>query len=147
MDGIARVAVEPTEDLAAGSNGPAVEAAVEAVLRDGAVIVTGLLDPAHLDRLGASMSADLAPLLTVPERAENFAPGHLQQDPPPDADFLSPAILSNPLVLQICRGVLSQPVHLCGFTNNTNLPGSEPQAVHVDEGQLWPGLSTAHRSA
>jgi ectoine hydroxylase-related dioxygenase (phytanoyl-CoA dioxygenase family) len=38
-------------------------------------------------------------------------------------------------------------VHLCGLTNNTNLPGSEPQAVHVDEGQLWPALPMAHPPA
>jgi hypothetical protein len=130
----------------AASTGP-VEVAVEALLRDGAVVVTQAVEPALLERLAAAMTEDLAVLRQRPDRAENFAAGHLQQDPPPRRDLLLPSVLAHPFALEVCGRALGQPVRLSGYTNNTNLPGSEPQAVHVDEGQLWPSLDVAHPPA
>jgi hypothetical protein len=144
---IVRVTVDATERAARALEPAKAAAAAEAVLTDGAVIVTGAVDPALLDRLAVQMSADVEVLLRRPERAENFAPGHLQQDPPVGMEFLSAAILACPYAVQICRAVIRQPVRLSAYTNNTNLPGSTDQAVHVDEGQRWPGLSEAHPPA
>lgn len=124
-----------------------IAAAVRAIAEDGAVIVVNAVDPVLLEVLAARMDEDLQKVLRRPERAENFAPGHLQQDPPPESDFLWPSVLAHPFVLSVCRQVLRQPLHFTSYSNNTNLPGSQDQAVHVDEGQLWPGLDRAHPTA
>ncbi|PJM98523.1 hypothetical protein CG740_35370 [Streptomyces sp. CB01201] len=124
-----------------------VDLAVEAVRHDGVVIIENVVDPSILRRIKARMAADLEVLAPRPDRAENFAPGHLQQDPPPEPDLLASQILAHPFVLTVCRAVMSQPLRLTGYSNNTNMPGSSAQAVHVDEGQLWPGLPVAHPPA
>lgn len=121
-----------------------VEAAAAAVLADGAVVLADAIDAEMLDRLAARMDDDLAVLLPRPDRAVNFVSGHLQQDPPPTAELLAAAVLAHPFAVRVCREVLGQPHRLTGVTNNTNLSGSWDQPVHVDEGQLWPGLSAAH---
>jgi hypothetical protein len=147
MDDIVRVPVD-ADERRSGRLGPdKLTAAVEAVRRDGAVILADAVDPALLDRIADQMSADLDVLLRRPDRPENFAPGHLQQDPPPRPDLLFGDVLAGPLALQVCGGALGQPLRLSAYTNNTNLPGSVAQAVHVDEGQRWPGLSEAHPPA
>ncbi|MFC4015599.1 phytanoyl-CoA dioxygenase family protein [Nonomuraea purpurea] len=147
MDGIARVQLAGAESGAVNPDPDQVAFAVGSLLRDGAVIVAGAVDPERLDRLATTMSDDLEVLLRRPERAENFSAGHLQQDPPPRADLLWPEVLTNPFVLRVCQTAMGQPLKLTGYTNNTNLPGSVAQAVHVDEGQRWPGLSEAHPPA
>jgi len=147
VDALAEVALDAA-DLERGPADPAkVAAAVRAITEDGAVIVLGALDPAPLRRLARRMEEDLRELLLRPDRAENFAPGHLQQDPPAEPVSLRPDLLAHPFVLSVCREVLRQPLRLTSYTNNTNLAGSRDQAVHVDEGQLWPGLDRAHPAA
>jgi hypothetical protein len=139
-----------TLDAARGEDRPepdGLDGAVDALLEDGVVVIRGAIDPAPLDRLRTRMSADLDLLMRRPDRAENFAAGHLQQDPPAEDGLLVPEMLMNPHAVEICRRALMQPIRLNGYTNNTNLPGSELQAVHVDEGQLWPGLTTPHPPA
>ncbi|MEN3305265.1 MAG: kanamycin dioxygenase [Micromonosporaceae bacterium] len=131
------------EGQTGGERAARIERATEALLADGVVIITQAVDPAFLERLAARMATDLEQLLRRPERAENFAAGHLQQDPPPEPDLLLPDVLANPVALEVCRRAMRQPVRLSRYTNNTNMPGSEPQALHLDEGQLWPGLSEA----
>jgi ectoine hydroxylase-related dioxygenase (phytanoyl-CoA dioxygenase family) len=123
------------------------ERAVTALQEDGAVIVRDAVDPTMLERLFARMSQDLTVLMASPYRAENFASGHLQQDAPPEAELLWPEVLAHPFALEVCRAVMRQPLRLSAYTNNSNLPGSGAQAVHVDEGQRWPGLTEAHPPA
>ncbi|QMU78275.1 phytanoyl-CoA dioxygenase family protein [Streptacidiphilus sp. PB12-B1b] len=147
MDGIVRV--DPGEGArgAVPPDAGAVAAAVAAMRDDGAVILEGVVDRALLERLRSRMLDDLDILLRRPDRAENFAPGHLQQDPPAETGYLWPDVLAHPFVLEVCRRTLQQPVRLSSYSNNSNLPGSEPQPVHVDEGQRWPGLPRAHPAA
>lgn len=144
---VTEVVLDPAERTGAGIDPAKVATAVNAIVEDGAVIVANAVEPEPLVRLAARMDEDLAILLGRPDRAENFAPGHVQQDPPAEAAFLWPALLCNPFATRVCREVLRQPLRLTAYSNNTNLPGSQDQAVHVDEGQLWPGLTTAHPAA
>ncbi|MEU2954602.1 phytanoyl-CoA dioxygenase family protein [Streptomyces xanthochromogenes] len=146
-NGIVRVDLGGPGDGWASHASEAVDLAAEAVRRDGVVIVENVVDPSILRRIKTRMTADLEILAPRPHRAENFAPGHLQQDPPPEPNLLTPEILAHPYVLQVCRAVMSQPLRLTGYSNNTNMAGSRAQAVHVDEGQLWPGLLAAHPPA
>jgi hypothetical protein len=121
--------------------------ATEALLRDGVMILGQAVDSSILDRLDARMSADLETLLRRPERAENFAAGHLQQDPPPEIELMPGEVMANRWALEICRRAMRQAVSLNRYTNNTNMAGSEIQTLHVDEGQLWPGLPLPHAPA
>jgi Phytanoyl-CoA dioxygenase (PhyH) len=144
---LAEVALEAADHERGRADPAKVAAAVRAIAEDGAVILLGALDPVPLRQLSQRMDEDLGELLRRPDRAENFAPGHLQQDPPAESALLWPDVLAHPFVLSVCRQVLRQPLRLTSYTNNTNLAGSHDQDVHVDEGQLWPGLDRAHPAA
>lgn len=136
-------------DPKSSHHGPSakVKRAAAAVLADGAVLIRDAVDPHLLERLSARMDEDLAQLLLRPDRPVNFVSGHLQQDPPPAAELLTREVLAHPFAVRVCREVLRQPYRLTGLSNNTNLAGSWDQPVHVDEGQLWPGLAEAHPPA
>jgi len=144
---LVEIALGPADGEHGRADPGRVAAAARALAEDGAVILAGAVPPESLARLAERMDEDLRILLGRPDRAENFAPGHLQQDPPAEQAFLWSAVLAHPFVLRVCREVLRQPLRLTSYSNNTNLVGSQDQAVHVDEGQLWPGLDQAHPPA
>lgn len=146
-DGLVRLAVSVADRARKSLDQTTLARAVRALDEDGAVILEEAIDPSVLREIETEMRTDLDVLLSRPDRAENFAPGHLQQDPPARGPSSSANVLANPFVLAVCRACLRQPLRLTAYSNNTNLPGSVEQAVHVDEGQLWPGLAVAHPPA
>ena len=121
--------------------------AVTALRDDGFVVIDGIVDHGHLDRLRERMTADLPRLRALPEVPHNFVWGNVQQNPPPDAGLVFRDVIANPFVCQATHAVLGRGAFNDCLTGNTNLPGSGLQPVHVDDGQLWPGLGTAHPAA
>ena len=127
---------------------PANLAAATAALRtDGFVVLPGVVDPEHLERLNTRMQKDLAVVRALPRVPHNFVWGHVQQSPPPTVELVFRDILANPLVCQVTSQLLGQEAYLNEISGNSNLPGSQAQPVHVDEGQLWPRLREAHPPA
>mgnify|MGYP002854701852 CR=1 FL=1 len=131
------------ERFAAGN----LRSAAAALRNDGFVIIEDVVDPARLDALRAGMEADLARILQQPRLPHNFVWGNLQQDPPPFADYIFRDVVANPFVCQVTRQVLGEGAFNKSMTGNTNLPDSQLQPVHVDDGQLWPNLEVAHPPA
>ena len=121
--------------------------AVTALRTDGFVVIDGVVDHAHLDRLRERMTDDLPRLRALPVVPHNFVWGNVQQSPPPDAGLVFRDVIANPFVCQVTRAVLGRGAFNDCLTGNTNLPGSGLQPVHVDDGQLWPNLSVAHPAA
>ena len=121
--------------------------AVTALQADGYVVIDGVIDHSHLDRLQDRMSADLEKVRALPPVPHNFVWGNIQQTPPPDADLVFRDVMANPFVCQVTRAVLGPGAFNNTLTGNTNVPGSGLQPVHVDDGQLWPNLSVAHPPA
>lgn len=118
--------------------------AVEALRRDGFVVLGGVVDPAHLDVLRDRMWEDVRALTGREDAPFNWNTGNLQQDPPPFAPFLFRDVLLNEMVVAVTKAILGPGVKNTMYSGNTALPSGERQPVHADTGQLWPDLETAH---
>ncbi len=123
------------------------EAAVEAVLRDGFVVLEGVVDPSHLETLRARMEEDLRVLLARTDAPFNWNVGNLQQNPPPFPPFLFRDVLTNDLVVAVTKAILGPGVKNAFYSGNTALPSPHRQPVHADSGHLWPRLQVAHPPA
>lgn len=135
------------EEFAAGALSPErLETARRALLGDGMVVLTGIVQVAHLDRLKEKMLGDLETILARPDAPFNFNRGNVQQDPPPFAPFLFEDVLLNKFVGQVTGSVLGQGFYNAFYSGNTALPGGERQPVHPDMGQLWPRMEHASPS-
>ena len=126
---------------------PHLQQALAALREDGAVVMNAMVDHAHLDALRERMTVDLERIRALPVVPHNFVWGNIQQDPPPNAGVVFRDVVANPMVCQVTHAVLGNGAFNNYLSGNTNIPGSERQPVHVDDGQLWPHLTTAHPAA
>ncbi len=140
MDGL-----KPTrEELARESFGEAhLHAAVTALGETGFIVIKDVVDHDHLDTLRVQMEKDLKKIQSLSVVPHNFVWGNIQQHPPPYAKYIFRDVVANPFACQITRSVLGAGAYINGVTGNSNVPGSTIQPVHVDDGQLWPGLAVA----
>jgi len=115
-----------------------------ALLTDGFVVLLDVVDTQHIAKLRGKMLDDVAVILARNNVPTQFAKGNIQQDPPPLAPYLFRDVLVNDYVIQVTKSVLGSGLHNSFYSGNTNLPGSQPQPVHADYGQLWPNLEVAH---
>jgi ectoine hydroxylase-related dioxygenase (phytanoyl-CoA dioxygenase family) len=132
------------EERAAGALDPTrLAEAQRALLHDGLVVLDDAIDVGHVDILRERMEADLTEVASreTGERRHNRQ-GHLQHQPPVDAEFLFPDVIANAVAVSLTRAVVGT-VQLVLYTANTNLPGSVRQHVHADLNQLWPDLEIA----
>lgn len=122
----------------------ALNKAIEAINQDGLVVFNNAVDPSHLDVLMEKMWQDSRTIMAQTAPPFQFVAGHIQQDPPPFLPYLFNDVLYNQAVIDLSQAILGQDVKNTFYSGNTNLPGSLPQPLHVDNGQLWPDLKTAH---
>lgn len=121
---------------------------MQAVLRDGYVILRDVVDPDHLDCLLPRMTADSKRLIASEQwGGAGRLPGHLQQAPPPLAPFVFRDIVANPFAVQVTHSILGEGVYNRFYSGNTNCPGSPMQPLHTDAAPLWPTHRTAHPPA
>jgi hypothetical protein len=129
----------PDRDRAAGRLfTDELRAAVEALRTDGFVVLSDIVEPAHLDILHERMISDLDALKARPDTPYNWNAGNLQQDPPPFPPFLFDDVLVNPFVIAVTSAVLGPRIKNVMYGGNTALPSDHRQPVHVDVGHLWP---------
>src|SRR4051794_33959794 len=83
-----------------------VEAAVEAILAEGYVVLNGVIDTSHLDVLHDRMRQDLKALVAREDAPFNWNAGNIQQDPPPFPPYLFRDVLMNEIVIAVTRAVL-----------------------------------------
>lgn len=121
-DGVVRVSPDETER------------AVAAIEEDGCVILVGAVPREPLAALRRRMDRDTHDLLRFcatiggnPRQA-----GHLQQGPPPFADYVFPEVAMNPAVNEVARAVYGVHPRLTFYNGNTNCPGSVRQHLHMD---------------
>ncbi len=117
--------------------------ALQALRKDGFVILHEVISTNHIESLRERMLADVDSILTLDDVPFQFNDGHLQQDPPPFPPYLFRDVLLNDFVVQITRATLGEGVKNTMYSGNTCLPNETQQPLHVDHGQLWPGLKTA----
>jgi len=118
--------------------------AIAALQADGFVAINDVIDHAHLDILREKMESDLEKIRALPIVPHNFVWGNIQQDPPPQASYVFRDVVANPFVCQVTSTILGKGAFNNYMSGNSNVPGSQLQPVHVDEGQLWPNLKVAH---
>lgn len=120
------------------------------VREEGYVILADVVDHGHLDALSERMTTDLETILAREVVPHQFVWGNVQQDPPPFPPYLFEDVIENRYVNALTRRVLGDGVFNRFYSGNTNLPGSKLQPVHVDDGDLWRGLTApvpAHQLA
>jgi ectoine hydroxylase-related dioxygenase (phytanoyl-CoA dioxygenase family) len=119
--------------------------AVQAVRKDGYVILNDLIDPAILAPIRDRMLSDVAKILARDDIPFNFNRGNIQQDPPPFPPYLSREVMCNDIVIAVTQSILGKGLKNGMYSGNTALPHSTGrQPVHADMGQLWPNLESAH---
>lgn len=121
-DGIVRVSPDETER------------AVSAIEEDGCVILVGAVPAEPLRALRRRMDRDTHDLLRfcVTIGGNPRQAGHLQQGPPPFADYVFPEVAMNPAVNAVARVVYGERPRLTFYNGNTNCPGSVRQHLHMD---------------
>ena len=108
--------------------------AEDAIAADGCVIVQGAVPTPPLARLRRRMDRDTQDLLrfcaTIGGNPRHA--GHLQQGPPPFADYVFAAVAMNDAVNAIAEAVFGCRPRLTFYNGNTNCPGSVRQHLHMD---------------
>ena len=120
------------------------EAAADAILSEGFVILNGVIETGHLDMLRDRMLEDLKALVAREDAPFNWNTGIIQQDPPPFPPYLFRDVLMNDMVIAVSQAVLGRRIKNTLYTGNTALRSGERQPVHVDTGHLWPRIEVAH---
>lgn len=120
--------------------------ALEAMRRDGFVVLEQAVDHEPLDILKQRMDRDFRELLAFCETigGNPRETGHLQQGPPPFAPYVFSQIVVHPFVTQLSHAVLGPYAFNNFYNGNTNAPGSGFQQVHLDNPHVPAGTSIAH---
>jgi hypothetical protein len=118
--------------------------AVQALARDGFVVLHDVINPDHLGILRDKMLEDVQKLMKRRDAPYNWNVGNIQQDPPPFPPYLFRDVLLNEMVIAVTKAILGPGVKNSFYSGNTALPSRERQPVHADCGHLWPHLEVAH---
>ena len=146
LAGMERIALSDEERARQQLTPAHLDAALEAIRRDGLVILEQAVPTDVLASLRTRMDEDTEALLAF-QAARGGNPrarGHLQQGPPPFAPYVSLGVTANPFAIAVSKHILGEGAYLAFYNGNTNLPGSVYQAVHLDQPHLW---SPAHGDA
>jgi hypothetical protein len=113
-----------------------VAAAAQAILDQGYVVLGGAVDPATLAATKSKLDADTLAMLR--RAGVEASPGHISQPMPRSPDHVFADVVANPLLIQVTARLLGDGLHNHFYNCNTNMPGSDRQALHRDAPYLWP---------
>ncbi|KAH9884251.1 hypothetical protein F4778DRAFT_566273 [Xylariomycetidae sp. FL2044] len=110
------------------------QAAVEALHRDGLVVLKNAVDPAHLDKLNARMVPEAQDLYARPTTHRNFgdATGNIQQEPVLEAGYVFEDVLANPWATSVIQCMLGPKPALRFYSANTAFRATGRQPPHID---------------
>ncbi|RDW64641.1 hypothetical protein BP6252_10292 [Coleophoma cylindrospora] len=108
--------------------------ALEALHRDGVVVLANAIDPAHLDRLNARMVPEAKSLFAQEATHHNFGlgTGNIQQDAVVDQDYIFDDVIANPFAVAVTECMLGPNPMLRFQSSNTAFKAERRQPVHVD---------------
>lgn len=111
--------------------------ALEAMDRDGFVVLKDIIAQEHIEILREKLLADVA-LFTGRKNAPfNFNRGNVQQDPPPFPPYLFRDVLVNDIVISITKAILGPGVRSNFYSGNTAIKSDQRQPPHADVGQIY----------
>jgi ectoine hydroxylase-related dioxygenase (phytanoyl-CoA dioxygenase family) len=131
---LAEITLSPEELSSKQISSHNLQAAIEALHRDGICVITNAVDPAHLDALNARMVPEAQMLYDKPKTHRNFGPttGNIQQEPVNEAEFLFDDIIANPFATAVTECMLGPNPHMRFYSANTAFKAEGRQPPHVD---------------
>ncbi|KAH7412863.1 phytanoyl-CoA dioxygenase family protein [Cadophora sp. MPI-SDFR-AT-0126] len=110
------------------------QAALEALHRDGILVLTNGISTTHLDTLNSRMVPEAQTLYDRKSTHHNFGTGtgNIQQDAIVDPSFIFDDIIANPFATAITECMLGPNPHLRFQSANTAFKAEKRQPVHVD---------------
>ena len=108
--------------------------AIEALHRDGLIVLKNAIDPAHLDRMNERMVPEARELYAKASTHRNFGPhtGNIQQEPVLGDSYVFQDVLANPFALQVVQCMLGPRPANRFYSANTAFKASNRQPVHID---------------
>ncbi len=111
--------------------------ALDAIDRDGCVVLQDVIDLEHIAILRKKMLEDVALFTGRKDAPFNFNRGNVQQDPPPFPPYLFKDVLLNELVIHVTKTILGPGVKNDFYSGNTAIKSDLRQPPHSDVGQLY----------
>ncbi|KAH9996746.1 hypothetical protein F4779DRAFT_185346 [Xylariaceae sp. FL0662B] len=110
------------------------QAAVEALHRDGIVVLKNAVDTGHLDKLNARMVPEAKELYDRPTTHRNFgdSTGNIQQEPVLEDGFVFEDVLANPWATEVIQCMLGPRPTLRFYSANTAFKATGRQPPHID---------------
>ncbi|BEI80790.1 hypothetical protein CcaverHIS002_0113190 [Cutaneotrichosporon cavernicola] len=140
------VAITPSrqEISAARLDARSIQRALEALSRDGIVVVEDVVDHDAIDALNAVMVKDAATLIARGTHGPfNYNLGNLQQSPPFDSAVFAPNIFVNPIATQITNAFLGERPTMSFLSSNVAVKADQGQPVHSDADFDYPSIPFA----
>ncbi|GAA5991732.1 hypothetical protein JCM11641_004846 [Rhodosporidiobolus odoratus] len=122
------------------------QTALEALHRDGMVVLEDVVDHGALDKMNKRMLEDTAKLVNLGDKGPfNYNRGNIQQDPPVEPSTFDASIFVNPLATSVTRAYLGGSPTLAFLSGNTAVTDleSEGQPVHSDADFTHPEIPFA----
>ena len=113
-----------SEELAQGQlSASHLQQAINAIRREGYVILGDIVSHSHLDLLHQKMTQDSHTIVSSDKWDARRSIGHLQQGAPPYTPYLFPDIVANPIVEHVSISLLGEGAFNGFYNGNTNTPG------------------------
>ena len=116
------------------------QAAVEALHRDGLVVLKNAVNVEHLDKLNARMVPEARELYSRPTTHRNFGSttGNIQQEPVLESGYVFEDVIANPWAADVIQCMLGPRPALRFYSANTAFKATGRQPPHIDIGFDFP---------
>ncbi|KAL4971254.1 hypothetical protein BDW66DRAFT_165630 [Aspergillus desertorum] len=110
------------------------QSAIEALHRDGLVVLANAVSTEHLDKLNARMVPEAKTLYGQSSTHRNFGSktGNIQQEPVLEKEYVFQDIVANPFAVQVVECMFGPRPALRFYSANTAFKAEDRQPVHVD---------------
>lgn len=108
--------------------------AVEALHRDGVLVIENAVDTAHLDALNKRMVPEAKELYARKETHRNFGEntGNIQQEPPTEPEYVFEDVIANPFATAVLECMMGPHPGVRFYSANTAFKATDRQPVHID---------------
>ncbi|KAJ4292375.1 hypothetical protein N0V90_009037 [Kalmusia sp. IMI 367209] len=110
------------------------QAAVEALHRDGIVVLNNAVSTEHLDKLNARMVPEAKKLYAKASTHRNFgeATGNIQQEPVSEPEYIFEDVIANPWATTVIEAMFGPNPTLRFYSANTAFKATSRQPPHID---------------
>ncbi|KAJ5606031.1 hypothetical protein N7510_008812 [Penicillium lagena] len=108
--------------------------AIEALHRDGIVVLQNAVNPSHLDTLNARMVPEAEKLYALAETHRNFGEktGNIQQEPVCEPGYIFEDVIANPFATSVIECMIGPHPTMRFYSANTAFKATDRQPVHID---------------